>query len=460
LNLKGLITQFNLKWLLALVFISACWVNLNHERWAGRDVIRHDIVNYYSYLPATFIEKDLTLSFLKKDGQRLMNEHADYWPNKAPNGNYVIKMSMGMALSYLPFFGMAHLYAKLFGYPATGFSQPYHFAVQFSSVIYFIIGLIFLWKALTRLLPSGPSLFTLFCLCFGTNVFYYLTIGGGLSHTVGFTLCAIFLYLTLRWQQGHALKYTLLLGLTGGLLILVRPINGLAFVFFFLYDSHTPENNREIRSLIKTKFLHMALMMVVSGLVLVPQMLYWKYVTGHYVFNSYVGERFYFNNPHVFYGLFSFRKGWLLYTPIMLLALIGFFYLKGSAKRLQLPLLLFFLVYIYVCFSWWCWWYGGSFGQRALIDIYPFLAVPFAALMAKVAESKVAVKRSVYTLSALFIVLNLFQTTQAKYNIIDYDAMTRENYFRVFFTITKKPDREKYLKHPNTEAALRGEEEY
>jgi hypothetical protein len=48
---------------------------------------------------------------------------------------------------------------------------------------------------------------------------------------------------------------------------------------------------------------------------------------------------------------------------------------------------------------------------------------------------------------------------QSKYNILHYDSMTWENYREIFFTATTKPDREKHLKHPDYEKALRGEEE-
>jgi hypothetical protein len=47
---------------------------------------------------------------------------------------------------------------------------------------------------------------------------------------------------------------------------------------------------------------------------------------------------------------------------------------------------------------------------------------------------------------------------QAKYNIIHYDSMTMRSYFKVFFTTSKQPDREKYLDHPDYDKALRGED--
>src|SRR5690349_18012744 len=60
----------------------------------------------------------------------------------------------------------------------------------------------------------------------------------------------------------------------------------------------------------------------------IPQMIYWKYYTGTFLFYTYGEEGFYFFNPQLFNVLLSYRKGWLVYTPIMVFALIGFFFMK------------------------------------------------------------------------------------------------------------------------------------
>lgn len=201
-------------------------------------------------------------------------------------------------------------------------------------------------------------------------------------------------------------------------------------------------------------------MAVIALLLVLPQLLYWKFISGQYFFNSYVGEHFFFKNAHVFYGLFSFRKGWLIYSPVMLVAIFGLFCLRKRLPAFFIGHLFFVLIYIYVVFSWWCWWYGGSFGQRALIDIYSVLAIPFAAFLHFVNREHAAKTKWLNLFLIVCLILNVWQTTQAKYNIIHYDSMTRANYFRVLFTITKQEERELYLQHPNYEKALKGEEEY
>ena len=440
------------------IALSVIWVNINHERWHSKNVILHDVVNYYGYLPALFIEQDLSLSFLKQEASP--NKIYRYTPNKTPNGNYVFKASMGMALTYLPFFASAHLFAKTFAYEADGFSEPYHFAILCSSLFYFLIGIFYLHKVLKRYFNDVIVLTVIFCLCFATNVFYYLTIAGGLSHIVGFSLMAAFMHYFIKWYEQPKIKYSLILGFILALAVLVRPINGLMVLLFLLYNIQSWEGLRaRLKFYTANKFV-LVLMAITAFVLVLPQLLYWKFISGQYFFNSYVGEHFFFNHPHVFYGLFSFRKGWLIYTPLMILAVIGLFTLKKQLPAFFIAQLAFVAIYIYVVFSWWCWWYGGSFGQRALIDIYSVLAIPLAVFLNFLKLKSVAKTKWLHLFLIFCLVLNIWQTTQAKYNIIHYDSMTGSNYFRVLFTMTKQDNREMYLQHPDYEKALKGEEEY
>src|SRR5690606_4978484 len=64
------------------------------------------------------------------------------------------------------------------------------------------------------------------------------------------------------------------------------------------------------------------------------QMIYWKFVTGKLFVNSYVGEGFFFLKPKLIKGLFGFRKGWYLYTPLMFLATFGFISLWRMSRQL------------------------------------------------------------------------------------------------------------------------------
>ncbi|MBK7669397.1 MAG: hypothetical protein IPJ32_19865 [Sphingobacteriaceae bacterium] len=212
---------------------------------------------------------------------------------------------MGMAIMYLPFFAVAHLSANLFGYETDGFSEPYQMMIQFSGLVYLVIGLFFLRKLLLLYYSEKVTAITLFCVLFGSNLFYYASVHGAMSHT--HTFCLLFLVF---------FGITNLVGLKHRLFLFLRHIK---FVF---------------------------LMIALATLVFLPQMLYWKHITGHYFFNSYVGEQFYFGNPHLLEGLFGFRKGWLLYSPIMIFSLIGMFMLFKNRKEFSCLSLFYFDLYL------------------------------------------------------------------------------------------------------------------
>lgn len=450
--------NYQFKLLLFLVITSATWVNFNHIFWVNQNVINHDVNHYYSYLPAFFYEKDLKLNFLNDTAYTTV-EGRYYAPKKIEGNRYVIKMSMGMAVSYLPFFGLAHVYAKWNGDEVNGFSPPYHFALQFSTLFYFLVGLYFLWKLLILHYSKGISVITLLLICFATNVFFYLTFRAALSHIIGFTGIAMLLYYSQKWHQNPTITTSIKIGFIIGFITLVRPINFLAVSLFILYNINNVKSLKQKINLLLNNKVNLTLMFFTGLLAVLPQLLYWHYTTGQYFFNSYVEEGFFFDKPHLIKALFGFRKGWLIYTPIMLFALVGIWHIYKTKKEYYLSILLFTIIYIFVAFSWWCWWYGGSYGQRVMIDIYPVLALPLAAFLKNIFELRKSSKQIWISLISFLTLLNLFQTTQAKFNIIHYDSMTFKSYVKAFGVITNNNEIKKLLQKPDYENALKGKEE-
>lgn len=415
-------------------------------------MIDWDVTYYYCYLPATFIKQDLGLKFVDENRDYYTMNH-QYLPIPAPNGKYIIKTSMGMAIMYLPFFTAAHVFAKVFGYEADGFSEPYQFMIQFSGLIYLLIGLYYLRRILLLYFSEKVVAITLFCIVFGTNLFYYGSVHGAMSHTHTFCLASIFIWYGIKWLLKPNLKMTVIVGLTIGLIVLIRPVNILFVLFFVLFGVTSLEGIKR-RMLLFFRFKHYVLLMqVLAILVFLPQLLYWKHFTGHYFFNSYVGESFYFGNPHLAEGLFGFRKGWLLYSPIMIFSLIGMVILFKTKREFSFPVTILFLIYTYVILSWWCWWYGGAYGLRAMIDIYPFLIFGFAVFVNKIISNKI-----VLGILGLLVLINCFQMYQYRRGVIHYDGMTKEAYLDGFFRVETSPNLEKLIQRPDYEKARMGEE--
>jgi len=182
--------------------------------------------------------------------------------------------------------------------------------------------------------------------------------------------------------------------------------------------------------------------------------------TGSFLYFSYGEERFFFDNPQIFRGLFGYRKGWLLYAPIMFFALIGVFFLRNKLKAFFLPIILFVTLNIYVILSWWAWWYGGSFGLRAFIDSYALLIFPLAAIISFFYQkSNKKIRLAVFASAVLFISHGMFQTKQYHYGAIHWDSMSKAAYWDSFGNLKQSEKFNSLLIHPDYEKAKKGEKE-
>lgn len=64
----------------------------------------------------------------------------------------------------------------------------------------------------------------------------------------------------------------------------------------------------------------------------------------------------------------------------MLLAVFGLIPFWKQQKGLFPSIGLFLLLFTYITCAWSIWWYGGSFGARAMVQSYAFWLFPMAAL--------------------------------------------------------------------------------
>lgn len=428
------------------VVILASFLNTNRKMWNWGDdgrIIEWDVKSYYAYLPATIIHNDLTLDFTKADPQKYIK---NYWPGTAPNGSKVIITSMGMAFLYLPFFLIGHTWALAGGYVANGYSVPYQIMLQFSALFYLVIGLFFLRRMLLKYFSKLATTFGLLAVVVGTNLLHYLTAEAPMSHGYSFSLYAILFYLTHKWWERQTVGRTIAIGLIMGLISLIRPTNILVVLFFGFYGVTSLRELGQRFLFFLKEWQYVIILGLCGLLVWTPQLVYWKFLTGNWFYFSY-GEdaKFFFLNPHITDALFSYRKGWFIYTPIMLFAVLGLYTTLKSYKKQFLPIALFLVANIYVVFSWWNWWYGGGFGQRALIESYAFLAFPLTAIINEGLKRRRQLKIATIGLCILFTAHGFFQNLQYYYGAIHWDSMTKEAYWLQFGRLKKHPLQSKYL---------------
>ena len=440
---------------IAVIMVASLLIDFSLKLWEKQDrVIEWDIHSHYAYLPALFIYDDIQLT---KSDYHFDNDYYLFWQSVTPDGRNVIKTSMGMSILYAPFFFVAHGFASLTDYPENGFSEPYKFFLLLSSIFYLFIGLDYVRKILQHFNFSDLHIaITLLLIGLGTNLLCYSSQSAPLQHVYDFCLIAVFIFYTIRWYEKQSVKNTIILGLLLGMISLIRPTNVVILIFFGLYNVSSIGELKQRMALLKKEWFLINVILFLTFIVWIPQFIYWKTVTGSYLYYSYTGEGFFFNNPQMMEGLFGFHKGWLVYTPMMAFSIMGIFLLKDIVKKMRTAIILFFFVNIYIIFSWWCWWYGGTYGQRAMIDCYPILAIPFASFIQDLSGRKWFLKGAFVCIAAFFIWLNIFQTFQFEYHSLHWDGMTRELYFKQFGKISMIEDFEKYVKEPNYDKAKLG----
>jgi hypothetical protein len=161
--------------------------------------------------------------------------------------------------------------------------------------------------------------------------------------------------------------------------------------------------------------------------------------------------------------LFGWRKGWFIYTPIMILSIIGLVSMYFKRKDLFFSIFIYFALNLYLICCWWDWGYGGAFGMRALVQCYAFLIIPFAfylnwallKIKKNIARLILGTITIAYCLGCSYN--NIFQTYLMKNSLMHWDSMTMEAYKYTFLTTdVNRVYLETMFKHPNYKEMRKG----
>jgi len=418
-----------------------CFVHAKKARWtndygAWKNVVSGDGYGYWSYLPALVIHHNLdfngAINAVRKISPEIKKDQViTYTIFDLGNNKQLNKCFVGIAIILLPFFLLACLYAKIFGYDVDGFSYPFQLSVGIAALFYLFVGLFYLYKLLKLYDVKDLIIcFTLIIVVFATNLYYYATKEPSMPHIYDFSLIAVFLYYAKKAMLTIRLKYLLLMAVSLGILIMIRPPNVLIVLAIPFLAGSLKSTGDFILKLFKTKGTIIASIVLLAIVSL--QFIMWHAQSGKWFVWSYPGEGFNFNDPHFIDILFSYRKGWFLYTPVMFFMIVvaSFVFIKKDVFRF-FSLAILFTVITYVFSSWWYWAYGGSFGSRPFIDYYAFFAFAFA-LSVNMLNLSWWYKIPGVVIGILCLYLNLLQTRQYENFILLYDGMDKAKYWKVF----------------------------
>jgi hypothetical protein len=342
---------------------------------------------------------------------------------------------MGSALFYSPWFGIAHLHAHVSDLPANGFSEPYQFWLVIGALLYTLLGLWYFRRILLHFLPDKISAAVLFIIVVGSNYAHHLSLKNLETVNILFFLLALLIWHTIRWEEEKKFKNMMICGIAVSLMALVKPSEIVAGLIPLFWSVNSKSAFVERLNTFLAYRRQILLSIGIALLLLLPQMLYWHHMTGSFVFDSYKnpGVGLDLTSPHILNVLFSFRKGWLIYTPIMIFAIVGLVFFFKQKRKESAALLLYFLITFYIIASWTEWWYGAGFSNRPLVTTYVILGIGIGFFINYILQKSIAVKLIFAFLISSFILLNQFQWWQLRHYILDPYRTTKASYLASFF---------------------------
>lgn len=412
--IKNLFSKGNVDWIIFIPLFFLCLFlayNINFVNYKGNTPeIYSDKADYYVYLPATFIYGWDINKFPAGIEKKCEGFLLDHKKNKL-----VDKTTCGIAILWAPFFLATHFIAVHWDLQPDGFSDFYQKMTILPGVFYLILGLFFLLRFLQNYFSRGISLITVFLIFLGTNLYHFGIDDGLMSHVNSFFLFALFLFLLKKFLDQEKKSYGLFIGISFvvSLAILIRPTNILLFTWILFLDI-TSFKAIWKRILLFLKPTYIFTFIIIASLVFLPQFIYWKYLTGHFLYYSYPGEGFAnWKNPLILAVWFSPLNGFFIYTPIALLFIAGIVIMILKKIPNGIFIGVFFLLMTYIFASWCVWYFGGSFGYRPFVEYYSILALPFGYFLTSLKDLKNLYIRS---LLIIFILISGYYNLRLTYH--------------------------------------------
>ncbi len=426
-------------------FLIALWFVYEVYAHFSGNILAWDVYGAYLHLPANFIYNDPFLT----DSEWIDALNSKY--NSTPfyyqfwmseTGSQVIKYPLGFSIIYAPFFFISHWIAPMFGFEQDGFSMPYQIGITVGHCFYILLGIWLARQILLRFFEDSITTILMLILFAGTNFFFISSVLIAMPHGHLFLFYPLVLFCSMRLHHNPNYQNSVLLGLTIGLASLIRATDSLMIIIPILYKVTNRQSFKEKKTWLKQHYKSaIAVCAVIFSLGSI-QLVYYKLATGHFFVDAYnnAGEGFDFFAPYTYDFLFSARAGWLAYSPIFILSFYGLWLMFSKRNAWSIAFVVFTLVNIYVLSSWTCWWYAGSFGQRAMVQSYIIYLIPLGFVVKHFYEKGIAYKVAMSTVLFLLIALNQFQTWQVHQGLIHNFRMTSDAYWAHFLKTESVPN--------------------
>jgi hypothetical protein len=342
-----------------------------------------DEIEYFSHLRSFVFDGDLDFTneyghFYEANPQGLRAFKETFLDRREPKTGRPINFApIGSAVVWSPFYLAAHALVGLgvLKGPADGFSPAYSGAASYGSAFLGILGFFFIYQALRKHLgvSEGLAMTAVLATWFGTPALYYMTVAPAFAHAPSIFAVSLFFLLWLRARDKDGVFDWVLMGVAGGLAMLIREQAALFFIAPGLDLGW-----RLVRGDFKRALERGAAVLGAAGVVFVPQLLAYHALNGTYGPTQLVQRKMDFTAPHVLDVLIDPGHGLLLWTPLLIVSILGLIRAIPRLGFVGVLLAAAFASQIYINGSVLSWHQAGAFGSRRFVDSTVLFAIGFA----------------------------------------------------------------------------------
>ena len=328
-----------------------------------------DGIHNYAFLRSPIIDHDLDFA----------NDFAGFGARTfiSPQGEITSRAPVGLALLWLPAFLLVHIplaAAAALGAPvrADGFGPAYQAGVTAATFIYGVAALAILEGLLRPRFGKAVALLAVLALWLATPLHFYMVANPFMNHVGSAFAATLFVAAWLRARETWARRDWVRAGLAGGLMCLVR-VQDPVLLTLPLVDLalRRPPPVREAAG-----FLAGPAAFALFQAILWTK-LYGFGFAGVVMRQNLVGR----SGPHLVDLMFSARHGLFTWTPVFLLAALGWLLWLARDTRLGALMIGGFLLSSLVNSSMLDWWGGDAFGQRRMLGLVPLFALGLGATL-------------------------------------------------------------------------------
>lgn len=380
-----------------------------------------DEVEYFAWLRSWTFDRDANFRneyehFYEAGPLRNAGFHETFLERTNENGRPNNFTPIGTALLWAPFYAAGHVWASLTGNSQDGYGPPYIRMVTFGSACYGLMALL-LSSAIARRVLGDRSIGATLAVWIGTPLVFYMYVAPGFGHACSAFAVALLLWTWLRVRGSWTLAGALQLGAAGALLPMVREQDvfflagpAIDFVRWALRQTVPPPIGAAANVAPSTQAarspVHVVLATAVCGVAAcfffyLPQLAAYQALNGHPGPPQVVSRKMSWSAPHFFGVLASPEHGFLIWTPLALIAIGGLVWLAvhgrteaavashapqaenntADVQWIAMLALLMVILQLYVSGSVESWTVAGSFGQRRMVALTPVLVLGVAVLI-------------------------------------------------------------------------------